>query len=107
MDRLPKDPWGNEYIYKVKTKDSSEFVIYSKGPDGLDANGLEDDVVLWKKEYNCEQFKDCYTFKDYVGYSSVLIALLSFFLVIAGIGIQVGRYFYRKIKDNHAINSTR
>jgi hypothetical protein len=107
MDRLPKDYWGNEYVYKVKTRESGEFVIYSKGPDGLNANGLEDDVVLWKKEYNCKRFNDCYTFKDHVGYGSVLIVLLSFFLVLAGIVFQVSRYFYRKIKDNNAINSTR
>ncbi len=38
--KVPKDPWGNDYIYK---KEGTRTVkIYSAGPDG--SEGTEDDV---------------------------------------------------------------
>ena len=37
---IPRDPWGNDYVYK-KTS-GREFEIYSAGPDGIEGN--EDDV---------------------------------------------------------------
>jgi len=43
MDRLNKDPWGNDYGYKFPgKKNASEFEIISKGPDGQE--GTEDDI---------------------------------------------------------------
>jgi general secretion pathway protein G len=37
MDKVPPDPWGNEYGYKFPgSKDSSEFEIISKGADGIE-----------------------------------------------------------------------
>ena len=47
MDSVPKDPWGNEYIYvNPGQKNPSKFDIRSKGPDGQE--GTEDDVGNWK-----------------------------------------------------------
>ena len=37
---IPKDPWGNPYIYKKMS--NREFEIFSMGPDG--SEGGEDDV---------------------------------------------------------------
>jgi len=46
MDNLPKDPWGNDYIYTLPgSKNPSKYDIRSKGPDGQEGN--EDDVGNW------------------------------------------------------------
>jgi len=37
---VPKDPWGNDYVYEKKGQDS--FVITSNGPDGV--QGGDDDI---------------------------------------------------------------
>ena len=45
---VPKDPWGNEYLYLypgVNNKDS--FDLSSYGSDGVES---EDDIVNWEKE---------------------------------------------------------
>lgn len=34
IDRLPKDPWGNDYLY-VSPGEHGEFDIYSLGADGV------------------------------------------------------------------------
>jgi len=42
MDRVPLDPWGNEYGYLFPgRKDKTEFELVSKGPDGVDG-GTDD-----------------------------------------------------------------
>lgn len=33
MDKLPKDPWGNDYVY-IAPGDHGDFDIFSYGPDG-------------------------------------------------------------------------
>jgi general secretion pathway protein G len=38
-NKIPKDPWGEAYIYQQR---DDGFVLYSKGPDKQD--GTEDDV---------------------------------------------------------------
>ncbi len=41
-DRVPTDPWDNEYLYKYPgTKDPAEYELISKGRDGQE--GTEDD----------------------------------------------------------------
>ena len=43
MDQLPKDPWGNEYVYKYpgsQNRSRPELICYGK--DGLE--GTEDDM---------------------------------------------------------------
>ena len=39
-EKVPRDPWGNDYVYKVVSK--REFEIYSMVADGID--GTDDDV---------------------------------------------------------------
>ncbi len=47
MDRIPKDPWNNDYIYSNPgQKNTRKFDVISKGPDGQE--GTEDDVGNWE-----------------------------------------------------------
>lgn len=49
MDRVPKDPWGNEYVFTVPgQKNPSKFDIRSRGPDGQE--DTEDDVGNWPED---------------------------------------------------------
>lgn len=49
MERIPKDPWGEEYIYVIPgQKNPSKFDVRSKGPDRQE--GTEDDVGNWPEE---------------------------------------------------------
>ena len=49
MERVPQDPWGNDYIYVVPgAKNTIKFDVRSKGPDGVE--GSEDDVGNWAEE---------------------------------------------------------
>ena len=40
LKKIPKDPWGNDYIYK--SEENNFFVIVSSGQDGME--GTEDDI---------------------------------------------------------------
>jgi len=45
---IPKDPWGNEYIYECPgSKNPQWYDLYSMGPDGK--KGTEDDITNWEK----------------------------------------------------------
>lgn len=46
MERVPKDPWGEDYIYVIPgQKNPGKFDVRSKGPDKQE--GTEDDVGNW------------------------------------------------------------
>lgn len=46
MEKVPKDPWGNEYMYlQPGQKNTRKFDVVSKGPDQQE--GTEDDVGNW------------------------------------------------------------
>ena len=51
--RLPKDSWGNRYIYR-QTASQDGFVVYSPGIDTIDQNGGGDDVITGEKKYDCD-----------------------------------------------------
>ena len=43
---LPKDPWGNEYLYVCPgTHNRESYDLWSAGPDGI--SGTDDDVRNW------------------------------------------------------------
>ena len=50
--QIPKDPWGNDYMYEYPGTHTSskkkEPEIWSMGPDGQD--GTDDDIVSWEDE---------------------------------------------------------
>ncbi len=46
VKEIPKDPWGNDYIYECPGKHNPKsYDLYSVGPDGR--LGTEDDVCNW------------------------------------------------------------
>lgn len=46
---IPKDPWGNDYIYKYPGQyNEFGYDLYSNGPDGKQGGG--DDIVNWSQE---------------------------------------------------------
>lgn len=50
LDRLPKDPWGNEYLY-LNPGNHGEIDIYTLGRDGRPGGeGLDADVGNWELE---------------------------------------------------------
>jgi general secretion pathway protein G len=49
--KVPKDPWGNEYVYKNPGPDGGEFGIASWGADGLEGGaGKDKDIATWLDE---------------------------------------------------------
>jgi len=49
LDAIPKDPWGNPYIYECPGKHMpNSFDISSSGPDGRP--GTEDDITNWDNQ---------------------------------------------------------
>lgn len=49
LDSIPKDPWGNDYVYECPGKHNpSSFDITSAGPDGQLGN--EDDITNWQNK---------------------------------------------------------
>ena len=50
IDRLPKDPWGNEYQY-LNPGNNGEIDIYTFGRDGRPGGeGLDEDIGNWNIE---------------------------------------------------------
>ena len=48
LDKIPQDPWGNNYIYYFPGKHNpSSFDLISMGSDGKE--GTEDDIGNWSK----------------------------------------------------------
>jgi general secretion pathway protein G len=42
IDKVQKDPWGNDYVYRSPGANNTDFDLLSKGPDGRE--GTADDV---------------------------------------------------------------
>ena len=50
-DRIPNDPWGNDYMYLCPSnRSTNSFDLYSRGRDGLSkSDGNDpDDVNIWR-----------------------------------------------------------
>jgi len=48
LDKLPQDPWGNNYVYYFPGKhNTGAYDLLSVGPDGKE--GTDDDVGNWTK----------------------------------------------------------
>ncbi|EKD27179.1 MAG: hypothetical protein ACD_79C00825G0003 [uncultured bacterium] len=43
--QVPRDPWGNDYMYECPGKNNEDFDLSSMGPDGIVGN--EDDINNW------------------------------------------------------------
>ena len=47
-NEIPKDPWGNDYIYECPGKHNpSSYYVMSMGPDGK--AGGDDDITNWQQ----------------------------------------------------------
>ena len=44
FEEEPKDPWGQEYKYKIDSASAKGFKVYSTGPDRKDDGGKGDDI---------------------------------------------------------------
>jgi general secretion pathway protein G len=42
IDKLPPDPWGHPYLYRIPGSNGKDFDLFSCGPDGHEGGG--DDV---------------------------------------------------------------
>ncbi len=42
LDAIPKDPWGNDYIYESPGPNDEEFIIISLGKDGREGGSGDD-----------------------------------------------------------------
>ena len=50
MDKIPKDPWGNDYVY-ICPGNHGDYDLESYGPDGEDGGeGKNGDVESWNLE---------------------------------------------------------
>jgi general secretion pathway protein G len=45
---LPKDPWGNPYVYHFPGQHNTDYDLYSFGPDGTEGGG--DDIDNWSQK---------------------------------------------------------
>jgi len=45
FEELPKDPWGQDYKYKIDAASAKGFRVYSTGPDRQDNGGGGDDIT--------------------------------------------------------------
>ncbi|MBE6378635.1 MAG: type II secretion system protein GspG [Lentisphaerae bacterium] len=46
---LPKDPWGNEYVYRCPGEDNRPFEVISYGADGeIGGEGENADISSWQ-----------------------------------------------------------
>jgi general secretion pathway protein G len=52
---VPKDPWGNAYLYRHAAGTSS-YLVYSAGLNHSDDGGLDDDVIPGPKTYPCADY---------------------------------------------------
>ena len=46
---IPKDPWGNDYVYESPGKEGRDYDLYSFGGDNSEGGeGTDMDIVSWK-----------------------------------------------------------
>ena len=48
IDRLPHDPWGHPYQYRIDEENSNTFQLFSYGPLGPDGDEDNNSVILAK-----------------------------------------------------------
>ncbi len=46
IKKVPKDPWGKDYIYKFPGTHNNDYDLYSAGPNGVE--GDDDDIKNWE-----------------------------------------------------------
>ena len=106
LNKWPKDPWGNDYVYVFpRQDDKNRFGVYSMGPDGKSVSSGNDD-----DDYNNWDPKSPRVVpprpltqrvnKDLLFYSAVILGIVVFAII--------GTIISRKRKGpNNAINTDR
>ncbi len=47
--KLPRDPWGNEYVYVAPGTHNEDYDLYSLGKDGIEGGeGYDSDITNWE-----------------------------------------------------------
>lgn len=96
IDRLTNDPWGFAYRYRLDS--NGKYKVYSVGINGIDENGVGDDVTnREKKTYRCEDYGvNCpLTIDEWVMYFSLATFLLSLITGLARGVMFIGRRIQR------------
>lgn len=90
------DGWGNPYVYRL-VAESRNYVLYSRGVNGVDESGDGDDVTAKEKKFTCEQYQElcrspCEVVKA-IGYVSSFLSAI----FLLGLGAYFGiRSFKRR-----------
>ena len=51
LEKMPRDPWDNEYEYAVPGRDDREFDVWCLGADGKEGGeGLDADILSWSED---------------------------------------------------------
>lgn len=48
LDKMPRDPWGNEFNYRFPGDHNRDYDLWSNGPDRQE--GTDDDIVNWERD---------------------------------------------------------
>jgi len=86
LARLPEDPWGHEYVYRL-APDAQAFFICSVGRNGNDEHGGGDDVTGRSKVHSCSEYLlDCPPpAQEIAHYGSLGVALTSLVALLASL----------------------
>ena len=97
VKRIPRDPWGGAYAYRVAGQDS--YLLYSPGANGSDESGAGDDVTTPKKKYGRRVYGlgSPTDVPHLVGYSAFALLLAS---VVVGLARGVA-VVQRRIRSRH------
>ena len=97
IDRLPRDGWGNAYIYRHK-KGSAGYTLYSIGKNQIDESGEGDDIVYGLSAKNqCSRYQvQC---SRYMTQAALLFLGLACILSLIGFLLFGGMAVYRKIRS--------
>lgn len=106
LNRLPRDYWGNNYVYNI-IEDGKKFEIYSAGPDAVDNEGKGDDVVIEDKQYSCELYNDCLTSRDYAYRVFIVTMLITITIILLALIFLIGAHIMLRVKDKSASSSIR
>ncbi len=98
LRRLPKDAWGNAYLYRLEAHQGEAFMLYSKGADGRDDRGLHDDIVNWDKDYPCGLIRPCPTACEMVKLPAIVLGLLAWLALIGLVVFRLLRVIVNRLR---------
>jgi hypothetical protein len=87
LKTMPKDYWGHDYKFIIQ--DETPFV-YSMGPNGIDDNGLKDDVTLKSLEQTIESdFELTYLIEAlvFIAYPLPCIFITPYYVALSVFGV--------------------